>query len=393
MKPERIAENILAWIPEGEIDDNTRIQTKNIAQLPFIYKHVALMPDCHFGLGASVGSCVPTRGAIIPSCVGVDVGCGMKAVRTSLKRSDLPEDLSVVREAIEGQVPLSAGKYNHAVKKTAVPRVAELEALATASMRYEFYEKTSRNWRNQLGSLGSGNHFIEITVDENDDVWAFLHSGSRGIGNKLAQHHIKIAKDLMKKWFIELVDPGLAYLVQGTQEFTDYLTDLKWAQRFASLNRDEMMDRVLGTMRHHLGEFDTPETIACHHNFTQWENHMGDNILVSRKGAIEARVGQLGLIPGSMGTSSYVVSGLGNVASFNTAPHGAGRRMSRGQARKTFTMADFDKDMEGIEANRSEAFLDELPGAYKDIDAVIEWASDLVEVVHTFKQVVNVKGD
>ena len=393
MPPTKIGENTLSWLPEDQIEEGARNQISNLAGLPFIFKHVAVMPDCHFGLGATVGSCIPTLGAIIPAAVGVDIGCGMIAVRTPFTRDDLPEDLSEIRKAIEHQIPLSAGRYNGSVKKTAKPRIEQLEAKAEETGRLDFYNKRDKNWRRQLGSLGSGNHFIELTLDEEGRVWTFLHSGSRGIGNKLAEGHIKTARQLMEKWFIQLPDKDLAYLVQDTEEFNDYLTDLYWAQEFALLNRAEMTERILRLLAHRLGEFDEQERIECHHNFTKWENHFGKDILVSRKGAIEAQEGQLGLIPGSMGTRSYVVRGKGNGSSFNTAPHGAGRRLSRGGARRAFTMEDFDRDMVGIEVRRSEAFLDELPRAYKDIDLVMEQSQDLVEVVHEFRQILNVKGD
>ena len=393
MPPTKIGENTLSWLPEAQIEEGARNQISNLAGLPFIFKHVAVMPDCHFGLGATVGSCIPTLGAIIPAAVGVDIGCGMIAVRTPFTRADLPDDLSEIRKAIEHQVPLSAGRYNNSVKKTAKPRIGQLEARAEETGRLEFYNQRDKNWRRQLGSLGSGNHFIELTLDEEGRVWTFLHSGSRGIGNKLAEWHIRKARQLMEKWFIQLPDKDLAYLVQDTEEFNDYLTDLYWAQEFALLNRAEMTERILRLLAHRLGDFEEQERIECHHNFTKWENHFGKNILVSRKGAIEAQEGQLGLIPGSMGTRSYVVRGKGNGSSFNTAPHGAGRRLSRGGARRAFTMDDFDRDMQGIEVRRSEAFLDELPGAYKDIDLVMEQSGDLVEVVHEFRQILNVKGD
>ena len=317
----------------------------------------------------------------------------MIAVRTPFTQKDLPDDLTGIRLGIEESIPLSAGRYNPDLQETAKPRIELLETKAANTGRLEFYEHRGRNWRNQLGSLGSGNHFIELTQDEQDRIWTFLHSGSRGIGNKVAQFHITSARRLMDRWFIKLPDPDLAYLVQGTREFRDYLTDLQWCQEFALLNRAEMTDRVLTVLAGWLGEFEEQERIECHHNFTKWENHFGKNVLVSRKGAIEARDGQMGLIPGSMGTASYVVRGKGNPDSLNTAPHGAGRQMSRKGARQTFTMEDFDRDTIGIEVKRSEAFLDELPGAYKDIDLVIEQSRDLVEVVHTFRQIVNVKGD
>jgi tRNA-splicing ligase RtcB len=392
MPPRNIGPNILSWLPEEQIEESALQQIYNLARMPFIHKHIAVMPDCHYGLGATVGSCIPTLRAIIPAAVGVDIGCGMIAVKTPLARADLPEDLSDIRKAVEEQIPLSAGRYNRSVKKTAKLRVEQMEAQAAELDRLDFYDKVDRNWRKQMGSLGSGNHFIEIVLDETDSVWAFLHSGSRGVGNRLAGHHIKIAKALMEKWYIDLPDADLAYLVEDTQEFDDYMTDLGWAQDFARLNREEMIERVLRILRHRFGKFDEVERIQCHHNFTQREHHFGRNILVSRKGAIQAREGQLGLIPGSMGTASYVVRGKGNAAAFDTAPHGAGRRMSRHAARDAFTMSDFDQLMEGIEVRRSESFLDELPGAYKDVDLVMEQSNDLVEILHTFRQIVNVKG-
>ena len=392
MNPFNIGPNVLSWLPAEQIEDSAMQQVENLSRMPFIFKHVAVMPDCHFGMGATVGSVIPTNRAIIPAAVGVDIGCGMIAVKTPLKRDDLPEDLSDIRKAIEHQVPLSAGHYNRSVKKTAKPRIEQLEAKAAELDRLDFYDKLDKNWRKQLGSLGSGNHFIEIVLDEEGYAWAFLHSGSRGVGNRIAVHHIKIAKALMEKWYINLPDADLAYLVEDTPEFDHYMTDLNWAQEFALLNREEMMERIIRLLQYRCGDFEPVETIQCHHNFTQREHHFGKNILVSRKGAIEAREGQLGLIPGSMGTRSYVVRGKGNAASFNTAPHGAGRRLSRNKARSAFTMADFDRDMVGIEVNRSEAFLDELPGAYKDIDQVMEQSAGLVEILHTFRQIVNVKG-
>ena len=392
MHPRNIGPNIVSWLPAEQIEDSAMQQIENLSRLPFIFKHVAVMPDCHFGMGATVGSVIPTHRAIIPAAVGVDIGCGMIAVKTPLKREDLPDDLSDIRKAIEHQVPLSAGHYNRSVKKTAKPRIEQLEAKAAELDRLDFYDKIDKNWRKQLGSLGSGNHFIEVVLDEEDYAWAFLHSGSRGVGNRIATHHIKIAKALMEKWYVNLPDADLAYLVENTPEFDDYLADLDWAQEFALLNRAEMMERIIKLLQYRCGDFEEVERIECHHNFTKREHHFGQNILVSRKGAIEAREGQLGLIPGSMGTRSYVVRGKGNASSFNTAPHGAGRRLSRGNARNTFTMEDFDRDMVGIEVNRSEAFLDELPGAYKDIDLVMEQSADLVEILHTFRQIVNVKG-
>ena len=395
----QINKTAISWLPPEQIEPGAMQQIVKLASMPFIYKHVAIMPDCHVGMGATVGSCIPTYEAIIPAAVGVDIGCGMVAVRTPLSRDDLPADLSGVREGIERRIPLSAGKYNRSVSSTAKARVAVLEK--KAGERLGLYKKLSgrADWRLQLGSLGSGNHFIEITVDESETVWAFLHSGSRGIGNKIAMQHIRTAQRLMKRQSISLPDRDLAYLSEGTEEFDEYIRDLRWAQDFALLNREEMMDRVMTELSYtvyseggHEGELEL-ERIQCHHNFTQKERHYGKDVLVSRKGAIQAKEGQMGLIPGSMGTASYVVRGLGSVDAFETAPHGAGRRFSRTQARKRFSMEDFDRDMQGIEVRRSKEFIDELPGAYKDIDTVMEQSKDLVEIVHTFRQIVNVKGD
>ena len=391
MAPYKINDRALSWVPPEQIEEQALNQIRNISRMPFVFRHVAVMPDCHFGMGATVGSCIPTKNAIIPAAVGVDIGCGMIAVKTSLNRTDMPEDLSDLRVAIESRIPLSAGRYNGRVRKTARPRVELLEE--KAGDRLPFYDKISKNWRRQVGSLGSGNHFIEIVVDENEGIWAFLHSGSRGIGNRIATHHIRKAKALMDEASVELPDKDLAYLTGGTGEFDDYIRDLDWAQFFALLNREEMMERVLGALRYRTRDFEELENIQCHHNFTQKESHFGeDDIWVTRKGAIQALDGQMGLIPGSMGTRSYVVRGRGDIESFQTAPHGAGRRFSRRRARESFDMDDFDRWMEGIEVRRSEAFIDELPGAYKDIDLVMEQSKELVDIVHTFRQIVNVKG-
>ena len=387
---EKIADKVLSWVPEAQLEPDVVEQVKRISRLPFVQPHVAVMPDCHLGKGAAVGSCIPTERALIPAAIGVDIGCGMIAVKTSLVRGDMPDDLVEIREAIEHQVPLSAGKYNRSIKRTAVSKVAELEGLA--GERLDDYAKIAPKWRLQLGSLGSGNHFIELVTDEHESVWLFLHSGSRGIGNKLAMFHIRVARDLMAQSRIQLEDSDLAYLTEGTPQFDAYHQDLMWAQHFALLNRQEMMDRLIGLLSHRVPQMQVVDTIQCHHNFTQKEQHFGRDLWVSRKGAIMAKEGQMGLIPGSMGTASYVVKGKGCVPAMSTSPHGAGRRFSRRRARELFSMDDFDRLMEGIEVKRSEAFLDELPGAYKDIDLVMEQSADLVSVVHRFSQFVNVKG-
>ncbi len=334
----------------------------------------------------------------MPAAVGVDIGCGMIAVKTQFGKPEMDDRVAAgvplkdLRESIERAVPTSAGAYNRKIVATAEPRIAELEELAE---RAEFDPADYvANWRLQLGTLGSGNHFIEVSLDEMDAVWLFLHSGSRGVGNKIATQHIKIAQGLMKQWFITLPDPDLAYLVEGTPEFTRYLQELRWAQRFALLNREEMMDRVVRQLSEWLGvAVVEQERINCHHNFTAQETHFGKSVWLSRKGAISARPGELGLIPGSMGTASYVVSGLGNPVALYSSPHGAGRQFSRSAARKRFTQDELRAAMTGIEFRDTAAFLDEIPGAYKDIDRVMADAADLVETVHTLRQIVNVKGD
>ena len=388
---EKLTNRLLSWA--SLIDEKTVEQARTSSRMPFIYPHLALMPDAHLGKGATVGSVIPTLGAFIPAAVGVDIGCGMIAVRTQFTKAQLlARDLVALREQIERAIPLSAGRDNRTIVATAEPRVAELEELAAAK---EFDPaRYAGRWRNQLGSLGSGNHFIEVSVDETDAVWMFLHSGSRGVGNKIATHHIAVAQRLAKKWWIELPDPDLAYLVEGTEEFRRYIAELRWAQHFALLNREEMMDRVARQLSETMGEgVQELERINCHHNFTESEKHFGKQVWVSRKGAIQADAGRLGLIPGSMGTASYVVSGLGNPLSLNSSPHGAGREYSRSAARRTFTHAQLREAMTGIEFRDTDAFIDEIPQAYKPIDRVMADAADLVEVRHTLHQLVNVKGD
>jgi tRNA-splicing ligase RtcB len=376
------------------LEDKTREQALRTATMPFVFPHLALMPDAHLGLGATVGSVIPTERAVMPAAVGVDIGCGMIAVRTQFTRDDLDgKSLTPLRESIERAIPLSAGAANRKIVATAQPRIDELDAMATKA-GFDPDQRAGR-WREQLGTLGSGNHFIELSLDEQDRVWAFLHSGSRGVGNKIAQHHIAIARTLMDRYWIQLPDRDLAYLVEGTDEFWAYIRELRWAQHYALLNREEMMDRVLRQLGEFLGtDVQEHERVNCHHNFTQQEDHWGKKGLwVSRKGAIEAREGQAGLIPGSMGTRSYVVEGLGNKVALNSAPHGAGRQFSRSAARKRFTHDELRAAMAGIEFRDTDAFLDEIPAAYKDIDQVMADAADLVTVRHTLRQVVNVKGE
>lgn len=410
---EKISDKLYSWA--SILEWNTREQARKASTMPFIYPHMALMPDAHLGKGATVGSVIPTLGAIMPAAVGVDIGCGMHAVRTQFTLADIDgatddKPLSELREAIEKAVPLSAGNYNaewwHGDTRK---RVSELEEFPGA----DHAEAIAPNWRLQLGSLGSGNHFIEISSDEENRVWLFLHSGSRGVGNKLAQRHIKIAQAQCKD--VSLPDRDLAYLSEGTPEFDEYITDLRWAQHFALLNRDEMMHRVATCFSQWIGKpVKKDEVVQCHHNYTELmtpelENHFlqagGDvpaeffrsdrrlNIWLSRKGAIDASKGVTGLIPGSMGDASYVVEGKGNELSLNSSPHGAGRNFSRSAAKKTFTMEQLEESMKGIEWRHSPAFLDEISGAYKPIDQVMEDAADLVGIRHTLRQFVNVKGD
>ena len=388
---ERINERLLNWA--SILDEKAREQAETASTLPFVFPHIALMPDAHLGRGATVGSVIPTKRAIVPAAVGVDIGCGMAAVRTQFTREQVVAkgSLQPLREAIERSVPLNAGQQNRKIVETAEPRVEELTKLAErARLDPATYKK---DWALQVGSLGSGNHFIEVTVDELDRVWLFLHSGSRGVGNKIAQRHIKVAQDAVNRWWIDLPDRDLAYLAEGTDEFWAYIRELRWAQHFALLNREEMMDRVVRQTGEFVGEpVEEQERINCHHNYTEQETHFGEQVWVSRKGAINAEKGRAGLIPGSMGTASYVVTGKGDELSLNSSPHGAGRAYSRSKARRTFTVEQLRTAMAGIEYRDSEAFLDEIPSAYKDVDVVMADAADLVEVRHTLRQIVNVKG-
>jgi tRNA-splicing ligase RtcB (3'-phosphate/5'-hydroxy nucleic acid ligase) len=389
----RLADKAVLFVPPETIEPEALKQIENTASMPFIFKHVAVMPDCHYGKGATVGTVLATKGSIIPAAVGVDIGCGMIAVKTPLKRDDIA-DPAAVRVGIERRIPMSAGNNNRSLSDSAARRVKELESLATRD-----YSGIDPTWKLQLGTLGGGNHFIELATDESNTVWATLHSGSRGIGNKIGNMHIRRAQAIAKTNAIDLPDRDLAYLTEGTNEFDAYERDVLWAQNFARLNRDEMMDRVMMELSRkvygdgdHVAELEV-QRINCHHNFTQLEEHFGERIWVTRKGAIEARRGMWAMIPGSMGTRSYIVTGLEHPMAFSSAPHGAGRRLSRTAARKQYTMSDLDNAMRGIEFRRSTVLLDEIPSAYKNIDEVMAHAKDLVEIQYTLKQFVNVKGD
>lgn len=392
--PTQISNKLLAWGADC-IEDNTLEQASKSARLPFIASHVALMPDAHVGFGSTVGSVIPTMGAVIPAAIGVDIGCGMIAVETNLTAERLPDDLSLLHLSISRGIPSGVGKGHHG---TVAPGAAEWMA-----QRHETVERIgltstqSNKALGQLGSLGSGNHFVEVCLDERGVVWVVLHSGSRGIGNELAKIHIDGAKAMMKRYFIELEDPDLAYLVEGTPEFDAYITAMLWAQDYALANREIMMNEILKDIRHFIGapgENIERSRINCHHNFTQREHHHGRDPWVTRKGAIKASKGDLGVIPGSMGTGSFIVSGLGSKASFDSCSHGAGRRFSRGEARKRFTSADLIERMGDRAWNLGDAqtLVDEIPDAYKDINQVMGAQSDLVEVLHTLRQILNYKG-
>ena len=391
---EQIAKGLLSWA--SILEEATREQALQTVRMPFVRPHVALMPDAHLGMGSTVGSVIPTVRAVMPASVGVDIGCGMAAVRTQLTKADVSEigRLAALREAIEAAVPVSKGGYNRRLTDTAAERVRELETLAEQA-RFD-PASYAGNWRLQLGTLGSGNHFAEVCLDEADRLWVFLHSGSRGVGNRIAQRHIRVAQQLCERWWIPLPHRDLAYLPEGIDEFWHYIRELRWAQRFALLNRAEMLDRIVGCLAEWAGrEIERAEDVQCHHNYTEREEHGGGEVWLTRKGAIDASPGRRGLIPGSMGTRSYVVTGLGNPASFHSAPHGAGRNFSRRAARERFTVAQLAEAMAGIEwrAEKAEAFLDEIPGAYKDVDQIMDDAKDLVSVEHTLRQILNVKGD
>lgn len=377
----------------SQIDSNALEQAKQTATMPFIFPHVALMPDAHSGMGSAVGTVIPTMGAVMPAAVGVDIGCGMIGVETSFTAKDIEgQDLAELRSQIERSIPLSPGNYNSRISREHTEaRIVDLEALAAKDGTDLSH---SPKWREQLGSLGGGNHFIELCLDERRQVWLFLHSGSRGVGNKIAQKHIKIAQKLCKQWWIDLPNPDLAYLAQGTPEFTSYIRELHWAQQFALANRDEMMDRFADQFRRWIGADDHGELerTNSHHNYTRMEEHFGKDVWLTRKGAVDAHEGVRSMIPGSMGTHSYVVEGKGNKPGLCSAPHGAGRRFSRTEARKRFTADDLAARMEGIEYRHGEEWVDEIPDAYKAIDVVMADAADLVTVLHELRQVMNVKG-
>jgi tRNA-splicing ligase RtcB len=387
------------WTRGVPIEDEAKRQLANAARLPVVFKHIAEMPDVHLGIGATVGSVIPTVRAIIPAAVGVDIGCGMIAAKTTLRAEDLPDNLGPLRAAIERAVPhgrapgaRDPGSW-HKIPGAVDTAWAQLEPEFTELCRdYPKLEKT--NHRNHLGTLGSGNHFIEVCLDEAGFVWFMLHSGSRGVGNAIGTMFIELAKQDAMRQQANLPDRDLAYFEEGSRYFGDYVRAVSWAQKFAALNREVMMRRVIEAAKTvlHKNFQNHVEAVNCHHNYVQKETHFGQEVYVTRKGAVSAKKGQLGIIPGSMGARSYIVRGRGNPESFDSCSHGAGRTMSRGEAKRRFTLADHRAATEGVECRKDKDVIDETPAAYKDIDAVMAAQQDLVEVVHTLKQVVCVKG-
>jgi len=393
---------IKAWTKGVPLEAEARQQLLNVAQMPFVYKWVAAMPDVHWGIGATVGSVIPTKGAIIPAAVGVDIGCGMMAVQISLNASDLPENLKGIRSAIEKAVPHGRTSHGGRGDRGAWSNVPapNMEVWATLKPRYEAilekHPKLDRgNHVNHLGTLGTGNHFIEVCLDEANAVWFMLHSGSRGVGNRMGSYFIEIARKDMERHSIHLTDRDLAYFPDGSEHFDDYVEAVEWAQEFARWNRDLMMTQIVGAVR---GCGEVPaftaelKAINCHHNYVARETHYGEEVLVTRKGAVRAREGDMGIIPGSMGARSYIVRGKGNVESFTSCSHGAGRAMSRTEAKRRFSIQDHERMTAGIECRKDADVIDETPAAYKSIEDVMAAQADLVEVVHTLHQVVCVKG-
>ncbi len=384
---------VKAWVKGVPFDESTRKQLANVATLPFIHRWIAAMPDAHVGKGATVGSVIPTKGAIVPAAVGVDIGCGMNAVRLSLTANDLPDSLAAIRSAIEKAVPLGAGGQHMCTPEGAWAGAFAPAYEAILAKHPRIKPRDERKWLLQMGSLGSGNHFIELCLDENDDVWVMLHSGSRGIGNIIGSYFIEKAKREMERYFIALPDRNLAYLVEGSTLFDDYVEAVHWAQDYALENRRQMMTAVLAVLKMHLKPFElTREAINCHHNYVARESHYGENVWVTRKGAIRARDGDLGIIPGSMGARSYIVRGKGQAESFCSCSHGAGRVMTRTEANRRFTVDDHIAATAGVECRKDAAVIDETPMAYKPIEAVMAAQRDLVDIVHTLRQVVCVKG-
>lgn len=398
---------IKAWTDGVPVEESAMAQLLNLSAMPFVHKHIAVMPDVHWGMGSTIGSVIATKGAIIPAAVGVDIGCGMMALKTPILAVDLPDNLFELRSSIEKAIP--HGRTNnggegdrgawHDLPLHSIQAFEQLEDDYRKILITHSIITPKKHPSHHLGTLGTGNHFIELCLDENQQVWIMLHSGSRGIGNKIGMYFIEKAKEEMLKYHIDkyIPDMDLAYLVEKSDIFDDYIFAVKWAQKFARINREIMMQAVQTILLYKFPEaysrsliYET--AINCHHNYVNTENHFGSNVLLTRKGAVRAREGDLGIIPGSMGAKSFIVRGKGNAESFHSCSHGAGRKMSRNQARKQFTLDDHAKATEGIECRKDAEVIDETPAAYKDIDAVMAAQSDLIEIVHTLKQIVCVKG-
>lgn len=393
--------SIKSWTKEVPFDEKAKVQLNNMAQLPFIHQWIAVMPDVHVGKGSTIGSVIPTVGAVIPAAVGVDIGCGMMAAKTTLTASDLPDSLEAMRSHIERKVPVGRS-LTRAKRDTGawgnIPEAVAQKWLGLNSQfqqlcdKYPFLLKT--NHINHLGTLGTGNHFIEVCLDENNAVWVMLHSGSRGVGNAIGNHFIAEAKKDMERWHIQLPDQDLAYLSEGSELFQDYVDAVQWAQDFAKANRELMMAHTLQAIQEVIPKPFTAdvEAVNCHHNYINKEQHHGESVWITRKGAVSAKKGELGIIPGSMGAKSFIVRGLGNEESFCSCSHGAGRVMSRTEAKRVVSLDEHIKAVEGVECRKDESVIDETPSAYKPIEKVMAAQADLVEIVHTLKQVVCVKG-
>jgi tRNA-splicing ligase RtcB len=389
---------IFGWTKGVPVEESALKQLHNVAKMPFIHKHVAVMPDVHWGMGATVGSVIPALGAIIPAAVGVDIGCGMMAVKTGIRAEDLPDNLYTLRCDIEAAVPhgrTDNGGVNDVGAHKEAQTIPTLDGLESIIAKHPQIARAAERAPYHIGTLGTGNHFIELCLDEKNDVWVMLHSGSRGIGNKIGTYFIEQAKKDMRRYFVNLPDQDLAYIPDGSMLFSDYMEALHWAQNFAMLNRIHMMKAVLGVLAKHFPKVsaDIPEhAVNCHHNYVSREKHYGEQVWLTRKGAVSAKYGELGIIPGSMGAKSFIVRGKGNKEAFCSCSHGAGRKMSRTEAAKTISLNDHAAATWGVECRKDEGVLDESPAAYKDIDAVMNAQSDLVDIVHTLKQVLCVKG-
>lgn len=380
----------------NDIDSESIEQLKKMAQLQFVYSHIAVMPDVHVGKGATVGSVIPTKNAIIPAAVGVDIGCGMNAIRLNLKASQLPDNLAPLRHAIERKVPVGFELHKQVKAKasTIIPLEKRLQPIINKHPGLvRMLRKFEATWQKQLGTLGGGNHFIELCLDENQEVWVMLHSGSRGLGNVIGTYFIELAKKEAQHRFGHVPDKDLSYFAEGSNSFNDYVEAVEWAQQYAFENRREMMRLILEAIRPLLSPFQmTKEAINCHHNYVSQENHYGEDLLITRKGAIRAGLDELGIIPGSMGARSFIVRGKANPESFCSCSHGAGRKMSRNKAKLLFSQDDLIQQTQGIECRKDGGVIDEIPSAYKNIDQVMANQTDLIEIVHTLKQILCIKG-